>query len=118
MQEGSIRGNESLELSCVFTPQRTKAYSFRLACTLCAPGHAGAPAKVWLSVLAKGSVGAVSFSPHTLDFGDVALGDDSKDTVSFRGVLQTTISIKSEGPGPRQHGQGRRVHFDSVQAHT
>ena len=62
--------------------------------------------------------GKVQADGNFMADGDVALGDDSKDTVSFRGVLQTTISIKSEGPGPRQHGQGRRVHFDSVQAHT
>lgn len=77
-REGLIRGNETLQLSCIFAPRKAKKYQFRLGCTLRVPGREGDGAKVWLNIVGQGSVGAVQFDPSLIDFESVMVGSSRK----------------------------------------
>jgi hypothetical protein len=77
-REGLIRGNETLNLSCVFAPRKAKKYQLRIGCTLRVPGQDGPGHKFWLGVAGQGSVGAVTFEPTELDYESIIIGGSKK----------------------------------------
>ena len=87
-REGLIQGNETLEMSCVFNPNRQKHYHFRVACELRPPGSEAPPKKSWLVVSGCGEVGEVSFQPQLLGFGPVIIGGFTKRILRLRNASE------------------------------
>ena len=85
---GTIRGNETVDVEWLFTPNKTKHYHGRVRCLFkpahCEQHHSGGAggsgdvSSVDVRLHGEGTVGVVTFDPPLVDFGAIGVGLSTK----------------------------------------
>lgn len=99
--EGELLGNETIPLTCTFTPIKAKKYAIRIQFSVCAKTEPfGAPAEPYttasLLVVGEAILGRLELDASKIDFGNVLIGAATQREITIRNTTPCDVQYSLE----------------------